>query len=72
MNNELTEKLINKLNEVRQGYWIPACGGTETPFTIRGVRVLYCWNPVTGKHAYLNVDSDIIMTDQEFFALSNG
>ena len=46
--------------------WIPANGGTETPFTSRtGVRLLYCWQPSTGRHAYLNLDTDIILTDEE-------
>jgi hypothetical protein len=27
--------------------------------------MLYCWNPATGQHAYLNLDTDIIMTDEE-------
>jgi hypothetical protein len=46
--------------------WIPACCGTETPFVSRsGIRMLYCWNPATGQHAYLNLDTDIIMTDEE-------
>jgi hypothetical protein len=49
-----------------QGNWIPACGGTETPFRTRmGRRLLYCWQPSTGRHAYLDVDSDMILTDQE-------
>ena len=46
--------------------WIPACGGAETPFVSRsGVRMLYCWNPGTGCHAYLNCGTDMIMTDEE-------
>jgi hypothetical protein len=46
--------------------WIPACNGTEVPFTSRtGMRLLYCWQPSTGKHAYLNLDTDIILTDEE-------
>lgn len=46
--------------------WLPACGGTETPFKSRsGLRLLYCWNPATGQHAYLNCDTDIILTDEE-------
>jgi hypothetical protein len=45
--------------------WVPACGGTETVFKSRsGIRMLYCWNPKQG-HAYLNVDTDTIMTPQE-------
>lgn len=50
----------------RDGDWIPACNGTEVPFVTRtGVRLLYCWQPSTGKHAYLNCDTDIILTDEE-------
>lgn len=46
--------------------WVPACGGTETVFTSRsGIRMLYCWNKTTGDHAYLNADTDIIMTYEE-------
>ena len=46
--------------------WIPACGGTETPFDTRtGRRLLYCWNPGTGHHAYLDVQTDIILTNDE-------
>ena len=46
--------------------WIPACGGTEQPFNTRtGRRLLYCWNPGTGQHAYLDVQTDIILTNDE-------
>lgn len=46
--------------------WLPASGGTETPFTARsGTRLLYCWNPKLKKHAYLNLDTDTILTDEE-------
>lgn len=46
--------------------WVPACGGTETPFFARsGARLLYCWQPSTGKHAYLNVETDLILSDEE-------
>lgn len=49
-----------------QGDWYPANNGTEAPFTSRsGKRLLYCWQPSTGKHAYLDLGSDIILTDQE-------
>lgn len=48
------------------GPWVPACGGTEVPFTTRnGFRLLYCFHPSTGKHAYMNLDTDMIMTDEE-------
>ena len=49
-----------------QGNWIPACGGAEVPFNTRsGHRVLYCWQPSTGKHAYLDLGTDIIIPDED-------
>ena len=49
-----------------EGRWVPACGGTEVPFRTRtGRTLLYCWNPVTGVHAYLDVDSDLVLSDED-------
>lgn len=48
------------------GDWVPAGGGTEEPFRSRdGRRLLYVWNQKTGKHAYLDLDSDVVLTDEE-------
>lgn len=58
--------LQERENKNNQGYWMPANGGTETPFLTRsGKRLLYCWQPSTGKHAYLDCDSDIFLSDEE-------
>lgn len=49
-----------------QGDWIPACGRTEVPFTSRSGRtLLYCWQASTGRHAYLDVTTDIMLSDEE-------
>jgi hypothetical protein len=49
-----------------EGEWVPACNRTEVPFMTRtGFRLLYCWQPSTGKHAYLNCDTDIILSDED-------
>jgi hypothetical protein len=49
-----------------QGAWVPASGGTEEPFTARsGARLLYCYQPRSGKHAYLNLGTDLILSDEE-------
>jgi hypothetical protein len=46
--------------------WYPASGGTETEFHTRGgYRLLYVWQPSTGKHAYLNLDTDIVLSDDD-------
>jgi hypothetical protein len=51
----------NKLND----NWLPACGGTEEPFVSRsGKRLQYVWQPSTGHHAYLDLDSDLILSDE--------
>lgn len=48
------------------GAWYPACGGTEKPFVSRsGLRLMYCWQPTTGRHAYINCDTDILLSDEE-------
>lgn len=62
----LTEAL-DALDHARsQGNWEPANGGHETPFLTRsGRRLLYCWQPSTGKHAYLDCSTDLILDDEE-------
>lgn len=58
--------LEEKQKRAEQGNWYPACGGTETPFVTRaGIRVLYCYQPSTGKHAYLNCETDIFLSNEE-------
>ena len=54
------------MQDKSQGNWYPACGGTETPFVSRsGHRLLYCWQPSTGNHAYINLDTDMVLTQEE-------
>jgi hypothetical protein len=49
-----------------QGNWYPACGGTEVPFRTRtGRTLLYCFQPATGRHAYLDMGTDLILSDEE-------
>jgi hypothetical protein len=46
--------------------WIPANGGREVPFTSRsGRRLLWCYQPATGEHAYVDCDNDLIISDEE-------
>lgn len=66
-NNASLADLLTAADEAReQGPWTPASGGTEEVFKSRtGKRLLYCWQQTTGKHAYLDVDSDLILSDEE-------
>lgn len=62
--NETVEYQCAKMSNADR--WVPACGGTEQQFKTRtGKTLLYCWNPLLHKHAYLDVDSDIILADRE-------
>jgi hypothetical protein len=57
------EQLMQK-NE--NGIWLAACGGTEKPFRSRsGKTLLYCWQPATGRHAYLDCGTDLILSNEE-------
>ena len=67
MNNLSLADLLKAQDEAReQGDWQPANGGSEEPFFTRSKRrLLYSWQPSTGKHAYLDMDSDLILSDEE-------
>ena len=55
-----------QINKRKEGNWYPANGGTEVPFFTRGGRrLLYCWQPSSGAHAYLDCDTDLILSDEE-------
>lgn len=70
MEKTVAERLDEEQKRRDQGNWVPACGGTEQPFTTRsGYRLQYLWQPSTGRHAYINLDTDIILTDDEAFRL---
>lgn len=45
---------------------VPACGGAEKPFVVNGRRWLYCWHPRSGRHCYLNLDTDIAVWNRSF------
>jgi hypothetical protein len=50
---------------------VAACGGLEKPFTVNGIRWLYCWHPASGRHVYLNLDLDIATWNPEFHPAFN-
>lgn len=59
-------ELEKRRSAAEQGAWLPANGGTESPFLTRsGRRLQYCWQPSTGRHAYLDMGTDLILTDEE-------
>lgn len=66
MDKSVAEMLDEKTRKAEQGTWVPAAGGTEEPFRTRtGARLLYCYQPSTGRHAYLNMDTDLILSEDE-------
>ena len=67
VNNE-TPSLLAIRNAIAtfKNVWVPANGGTETEFVSRsGRRLLYCYNSALARHAYLDLSSDVILTDDE-------
>lgn len=62
----LADKLDARDMKAAQGSWVPANGGTEQPFTTRNNRkLLYCYQPSTGRHAYCDLAKDIMLSDEE-------
>jgi hypothetical protein len=62
----LADQLQEAQAKREQGNLFPASNGTETPFVTRsGRRLLYCWQPTTGNHAYLDLDTDLILSSEE-------
>jgi hypothetical protein len=62
----LAEQLDERAKRAEQGPWVPACGGSEVPFVSRSGRQLqYVWQPSTGKHAYLDCQTDIVLSDED-------
>lgn len=62
----LAERIMAASRAASQGPWYPANGGTETPFLTRsGRKLLYCWQPSTGRHAYLDCQADLLLSDEE-------
>ena len=48
------------------GHWEPAANGKEVPTKYRsGHTLLYCYNALLGKHAYINCETDLIVSDAE-------
>lgn len=65
-NKTVAQILDERQAKAEQGPWIPACGGTEVPFTTRtGRRLQYVYQPTTGRHAYHDLGSDLILSDRD-------
>jgi hypothetical protein len=65
-NMSLADVFVAKDAADEQGDWQPANGGSEEPFVTRNKRrLLYCWQPSTGRHAYMDLDKDLILSDEE-------
>lgn len=51
-------------NQIRN--WVAASNGTEVPFLTRKNRkLLYVWDTVSGDHAYLDCQTDIVLSQEE-------
>lgn len=70
----LSDLLDEEEERRNNGNWVPACNRTEVPFFTRsGRKLLYVYQPSSGKHAYLDTGMDRILTDEEAWeALNKG
>jgi hypothetical protein len=41
--------------------------GSETPFLRNGRTYLYVWNPARNVHGFLDIGTDIVIEDHEFY-----
>jgi len=66
----LAEAIAAKQARDERGPWFPAGGGSEVPFVTRGgYRLLYMFQPSTRKHAHLDLDRDMFVSDEEIDAI---
>lgn len=47
----------------REDRWVVGCGGNEVPFTYNNERWLYVFHPQSGRHGYLNLNTDTVHDD---------
>lgn len=69
---DVIKKLEERQAKLEQGNWYPACGGTEVPVKKGHYTYLYCWQPSTGKHAYLCLETDMILSDEQALNIFGG
>lgn len=63
----IADILNSRAAKAEQGPWIPGTG--EEPIVTRNRRrLLYCWQPSTGRKAYLDLDTDLLLSDEEAWA----
>lgn len=55
-----------KADAPRPGTFVPACGGTEQPFTVNGRSWLYCYHPFSQRHCYLDLDNNKPVWNRSF------
>ena len=62
----VTAELDHRDARAQQGNWVPGGGGKEEPFVAQsGARLQYLWQPSTGRHAYIDLGTDMILSDEE-------
>ena len=55
--------------QTKADLWVPACGGKEVPTLVNGRSLLYCWNHARREHAYVDLRSDTVLSDDEASAI---
>ena len=63
---------MNENTQEDNGPWVPASNGTEVPFTHGFYRYLYMYQPSSQTHAYICLDTDMFLSDDEANRLFGG
>ncbi len=65
----VAERIDAQQAKAEQGDWRPASNGKEKPFfTKSGRKLQYLYQPATGRHAYIDCATDIMLTHDEAWA----
>lgn len=68
-NVEVEKNAFRRSENVRSDNWVAASGGTEEPTwsTRRGAWFVYVYNFSNGTHAWLNLSTDHVETEDPYF-----
>ena len=70
--DQTLEEALADFQHFADGQWVPAANGTEVPTKYQsGHTLLYCYNPLLRKHAFLNCETDTMVEGAELESILN-
>lgn len=59
------------IKELAKEGLVPACGGTETPFTFNGVEWIFCWHEPSNQRLYYNITESRAVWNTQFHPVTD-